>query len=124
MFVFLRESLCTPAPRQLGVERSQWSSPEAFERREPQTGLSHSVGSHRIEPTCPVCPDRCETVLAQDAQVLGNRRLADAELVGDHRSDGTGWDVTLRDQLEDSPTDRIAEDVECVHNLVFTRPLI
>jgi hypothetical protein len=52
--------------------------------------------------------------------VLGHRRLGDPELVLDDRGDRPCGQLTVGEKLEDSPPDRVAEDVERVHSDDYT----
>ena len=58
---------------------------------------------------------RAKPALAQHPQVLGDGRLGDPELVGDHRGEGPGRLLAVGEQLQQPAPHRIPEDVECVH---------
>jgi hypothetical protein len=47
--------------------------------------------------------------------MLGHRGLRNAELGGDHRDDFARAADATGEQFEDTPPDRIAEDIEGVH---------
>lgn len=48
--------------------------------------------------------------------MLGHRRLADSELAADRLRQLARRPFPVREQLEQSSSDRVAEDVECVHH--------
>ena len=100
----------------LGVQRGQSRRPEAAECCKPFIDSAQRIGIDRVEPTCPVGTYGRVTVVAQDAEVLGHRRLADSELAADRLRQLSGRPFPVREQLEQSPSDRVAEDVECVHH--------
>jgi len=54
-------------------------------------------------------------VLAQHAQVLGDRGLRDPELGPDGGGEVSRGELARGEQLQDPPTHRVAEDVERVH---------
>jgi hypothetical protein len=56
--------------------------------------------------------------------VLGHGGLGDAELGADDRGDRSRGLLALGQQLEDPAPDRVAEDVERVHDSNLQLPLI
>jgi len=56
-----------------------------------------------------------EPALTEDLQLLRDRRLGDAELAGDYLYDITRCVLAVGEQLENATTDRIAEDIEGMH---------
>jgi hypothetical protein len=72
-----------------------------------------------VQASRPLGPHPCETAFPEHPQVEGNRRLGDAELASDHGTQRTGGLFVIRKQLEDPPTDRLAENIEAVHNRII-----
>ena len=91
---------------------------------EPVIDLAERGGVDGIEPPGPGGPDRREPAVAQDLQVLRDRRLRDPELRLDDGADLPGGMLTIGEQLQDPPTDRVAEDVEGVHEAIVKSVLI
>ena len=103
------------AARHFCRQRVQLVVPETTERVEPLLDLRERLGVERIEPALSVGADVRETAVAQDPQMLRDRRLTDAELGSDDVHDLPGRLLAGGEQLEDAPPDRVAEDVERVH---------
>lgn len=106
--------LAAPSDK-LGAERVEPLAPEGTERVEPAIDLPQGTGLHCVEAARSLCPNPGEPAFTQDAQVLGDSRLADAELVCDDGHDLARRAFILKEELEDASADRIAEDVECMH---------
>ena len=105
-----------PAARDLGVERVELRRPERAEGVEPGVDVAERPGVDGVEAARALGPHRREPGLAQDAEVLGDRGLGDAEFGPDDLRDRPGRALALGQQLEDAPADRVAEDVERVHD--------
>ena len=52
--------------------------------------------------------------------MIRDRRLADAELGADHLGEVAGRAVALREELDEASSDRVSQDVECVHDSVIS----
>ena len=109
------EATLAPAACQLGRERVEALVPEPAEVVEPLVDLSERRRVDRVEPAGAVGPDRREAAVAEDLEVLRDGRLRDAELGLDDRGDRPRRQLALGEELEDPPADRVAEDVERVH---------
>ena len=97
------------------VERVQVRRPEHAEAVEPRVDVAERLGAHRIEAARALRPHGREPGLAQHAEVLGHGGLRDPEFGADRLRDRPGRPLAAREQLEDAPPDRVAEDVERVH---------
>lgn len=88
------------------------------ERAVPFDGVVELVDRAGFQPVHTRRPTRCsgrEPGLAQDPEVSGDRGLGDAELSGDDVRQCAGGVVVLGEELDQPSTDRVTEDVECVH---------
>lgn len=112
------------AARELGVEGGEGTAPEPLERREPGVGLPYAARIDGIQSPSAVRAHRRERLLSQDAQVLRNGRLGDAELILDDRAELAGGSLAVREDLENAPAYRISEDIERVHDLSIQPRLI
>src|SRR5262249_27936286 len=68
--------------------------------------------------------DARKSILAQDFQLLRDGRLGDPKLPRDDRDDFTRRMLASSQQLQDSPSDWIAEDVEGVHQLPVKNAMV
>src|SRR5947207_3375833 len=100
------------APGELGSQCVQPLVPEALQ---PPADVPQWLGPYRVEPARALGPDAGEAVVPQDAQVLRDGRLGDAELFPDHHGDRARAALAAGEQLQDAPADGIAQDVERVH---------
>src|SRR5207344_1610589 len=100
------------APRDLGAERIQPLVPEGPEPAEPGVDLAQRLGVDGVDPPGSLGAHGGETALPQDSQVLRHRGLRDAELLPDDGGQRTRSQLLVRQQFEDPPPDRIAQDVE------------
>jgi hypothetical protein len=108
---------------ELGAERVELRQPEALEGGEPVAGLARAAGVDRVQTAPSLGPDGGEAVLAQDAQVLGDGRLADPELLPHDLADLARAQLpVVGEELEDPSPHRIAEDVERMHATML-RPI-
>ena len=71
-----------------------------------------------IQATRPLCPHPSETTFAQHAQMKGDRRLGDTKLTLNDSADRSRGLFAVRKQLQDPPTDRVAENIEGVHDRI------
>ena len=104
------------AASDFGSQRVQMWRPEATECAEPLVDIAERPSVHRIQPPLTIGPYRGEAVVPQYFQVLRHRRLSDRELVLNGRTDRTRCQLSVGQQLEDAPADRIAQDIESVHH--------
>ena len=102
------------ASRHFGLQRVEAALPGAAQGRSPLVHGVQSGGLEGVEPPCAVGPHPGEAVVAQDAEVLRDRRLADTEVWADDLHDLTGGCLPGREQFEDAAAHRVAEDVEGV----------
>jgi hypothetical protein len=113
--VGLAETSLALAASQFGRKRVEALLPEATERVEPGVDLVERRRIDGIQPPGALRPDRRETAVAQDPEVLRDRRLRDPELRLDDRRDRPGRLLASGQQLEDPPSDWVAKDVKGVH---------
>ena len=78
---------------------------------------SRGSGVDRVEPADALGAHRREARLPQHAEVLRDGGLGDAELALHVLADLAGAALALREEFEDAPANRIAENVECVHGI-------
>ena len=74
----------------------------------------------RVEPSGPLGAHGREALLAQDAQLAGDRRLRDAELAADRRDHLAGARLPRGQQVEDPTSHRVAEDIERMHEAMIS----
>ena len=103
------------AARELRGERVEALLPEPPELLEPRIDLVERRRVDGVEPPGAIRPDRREPAVAQDLEVLRDRRLRDPELGLDDGGDRPGGVLAFGEELQDPPPDRVAEDVERVH---------
>ena len=112
------------AAGELRRERVEALLPERAEVVEPVLDLAERRRVDGVEPPGALGPDRREPAVAQDLEVLRDGRLRDPELRLDDRGDRPGGQLAVGEQLEDPPPDRVAEDVERVHEAIVKATLI
>ena len=89
--------------------------PEIAEMVEPGVDLLERSSVERIESARALGADRGETGLAQDFQMLRHGSLGDAELGSDGLDDLARGKLVAGQQFEDAAPNRVAEDIEGVH---------
>jgi len=94
--------------------------PHPTEAVDPLVDLVQGLGPDGVEAAGALGPGRGEAVLPQHSEVLGDRGLGDPELGGDHLGDRARGGLPVGQELEDPASDRIAEDVERVHDAVLS----
>jgi hypothetical protein len=82
---------------------------------EPRIDLLERRRVHGVQAACAVRSDAREAAVAQDPEVLRDRRLADPELRLDDVGDGAGRALAVGEELKDPSSYRVAQDVERVH---------
>ncbi len=82
---------------------------------EPPVGLAERLSLDGVQTAGPLRPHRREARLSQHAEMLRDRGLGDSELMPDDVRDGAGAQLLIREQFEDAAPNRIAENVERVH---------
>lgn len=113
-----------PAARELDGEGVEVMLPVAPERLEPRIDLAKWRRVDRIEPARAFGAHGREAGLAQHAEVLGHTGLRDPEIGLDDVADRTGALLSIGEQLEDPPPDRVAQHVERMHALLMYPRLI
>ena len=111
-----REAALALAAGELGRERVEALLPEPAEVVEPVVDLLERRRVDRVEPARALGPDGREPAVAQDLEVLRDGRLRDPELRLDDVADRAGRQLAVGEELEDPPPDRVAQDVERVHD--------
>jgi hypothetical protein len=109
---------------ELGGEGVKTLRPEVAKVVQPHVDLVERCRVDGVEPPRPLGPDRREAAVPEDLEVLRDRRLRDPELGLDDRGESSRGHLAFGEQLEDSPSDRIAEDVERVHERILKVQLI
>jgi len=106
--------------RELGAQGVQVTGPQVAELLYPAVDLAHARSLDGVQPSGTFRAHGGEAVLAQHAQMLGHRRLRDAELLPHDLDDLPGGAFTREQELEDAPPDRVAQDIERVHASVLS----
>src|SRR5262245_5851090 len=96
------------APGDLGAEGVEATLPVVAQVRQPAVDLFDAGEVDRVQAARAVGADRGEAVLPEDLEVLGHRRLGDAELGGDRVDHLAGGSSAAGEELEDSATHRVA----------------
>ena len=109
------EATLALATRELGRERVEALVPEPPEVVEPVVELAHRCGVDRVQPAGAFGPDRRKPAVAEDLEVLRDRRLRDAELRLDDLRDRARGALAVGEELEDPAADGVTQDVERVH---------
>ncbi len=86
-----------------------------MQTREPVLEFDEDLGIEFVVAAGAVLVDGGEPLVAQDLEMLRDRRLGDRELPADRRDDFTGHLRTAREQFENAAANRICEDLEPVH---------
>src|SRR5258705_3883355 len=108
-----------PAAGNLGRQRVELMLPEPAELAHPRIDLAQRPGLDRIDAARSISAHIRKAALAQHLEVLRNRRLRDAELALDDRDDVARALLAARQQLQNPAANRIAEDIESVHQPPF-----
>src|SRR5262245_52963520 len=101
----------------LSGERVEPMRPEAAELVEPGIHLPQRRGIDGIDAARAVDPHAGEAGVAQHLEVLRHCRLGDAELALDDSDNVARAMLAAPEQLQDAAPDRIAQDVEGVHQV-------
>ncbi len=91
--------------------------PESTECGKPLVDIPQGPAVDRVQPPLTLGPHRGEAVIPQHFQVLRHRRLADRELILDGGTDDAGRQLSVGEQLENAPANRITQDIERVHKV-------
>src|SRR5690606_24688222 len=94
---------------EFGAQRVELRLPETAERIEPRIRLRQRGGVDRIDPPGALCSHRREPGVAEHPQVLGDRRLRNAELALDDAAEVPRGLLAISEQLKDAPADRITK---------------
>src|SRR5262245_51686444 len=116
----LRGELTAPSSRTLSTrdfsgEGLEPRAPEPPERLQPDDSLSQRACVNGIDAARPLGTHRRKPALPQDPELLRHGRLGDAELPRDDVNDLAGRMLALDKEFQDAPSNRIAEDIERVH---------
>jgi hypothetical protein len=90
-------------------------APEPPEWLQPDVSLSQRARVDGIDAACPLGAYRRKPALPQDLELLRHCRLSDTELPRDDLDDLPGRMLALDQEFQDAPSNRIAEDIERVH---------
>src|SRR5262245_49149504 len=101
--------------RDFSCEGLEPRAPEPPERLQPGVSLSQRARVHGIDAACPLGTHRRKPALSQDLELLRDGRLRDTELPRDDLDDLPGRMLALDQEFQDTPSNRIAEDIERVH---------
>jgi hypothetical protein len=101
-------------------ERLQPVGPNPPIRLEPPVEIDQGLESDPVHPTLSVGPYRYQAGGAQNAEMFGHSRLADAQ-GPDHVTDGP---LLLTEVLENPTTVVIGQDLERVHWVIITNVVI
>jgi uncharacterized protein len=93
--------------------------PEPPKDGQPLVGLPQGSRFDGVQPPGPLGADTCEPVVPQHLEVLRDGGLGNAELVLHHGGHLAGGPLTVGEQLEDPPPNRVAENVEGVHPTIL-----
>jgi hypothetical protein len=110
--------------RDFGGERFEWRVPEMPKPIQPGIDLGERTGIDGVDASRALTANLRKPVLPEHLQVLRDRGLRDAELLGDDRNDLTGGVLTIRQELEDPPSHRITENVERMHRRAVYQPAV
>src|SRR5262245_22023220 len=103
------------AARDFSGKRFKAMGPEAPELVEPGVDLAQRARVYRVDAPRPVGAHGGEAALAQHLQVRRHRGLRDPELPLDDGDDITRAVLAAGEQLQDAAPDRIAQNVEGMH---------
>ncbi len=100
------------SPGNLGGECIKALSPKAAKLVEPRVNILEGLRAHGIDAARTIGADFYKPALAQYSQVLRHSCLRNAELSLDHCNDTSGILFPCRKKLENTASNRIAENVE------------
>jgi hypothetical protein len=103
------------APRNLGGEGFKALAPKAAKLIEPRVHFLKGRRVDGIDTARPIGADSRKPALAQNLKVLRHGCLRNAELPLDHFDDSAGSVLTSRENLKDTASNRVAENVKGVH---------
>lgn len=109
------------SPRELCSQRIEPLGPELSERLQPSIDVLQRTSLDGVQATGALGSHAREAVLAEYPQMLGHGRLGDPELSADDRDDLTGRLLLVDEEFENSPADRISEDIERMHGMNLSR---
>jgi hypothetical protein len=98
-------------PAKLALQRIEPAAPELPDAGKPVIELVEACRIEPVNAALRLHPGVDEVGLPQDLQMLGDRRRADVELVGDP----AGRQLAAGEQLHDASARRIRESRETVH---------
>lgn len=104
-----------PSAGQLSSQSIEPLIPEPAKPVQPHVNLAQRRWGDGVVPSSTVCPHQRETVLTQNAQMLGDSRLGKRELGSDHVRDCARTLLSVDKQLNNPPAHRVTEDGERVH---------
>ena len=96
-------------------QRVEALAPLPSQVSDPALDSVESVGPERVQPARALGAHVGEAALSEHAQLPRDGGLREPELCLDDVDDLAGTAFTGREQLEDSPSDGVAEDVEGLH---------
>src|SRR5262245_61802032 len=105
----------TLSTRDFSCEGLEPRAPEPPERLQPDVSLSQRARVNGIDAACPLGTYRRKPALPQDFELLRHGRLRDTELPRDDLDNLAGRMLALDKEFQDTPSNRIAEDIERVH---------
>src|SRR5882672_1843584 len=103
----------------LGRQRFELMLPEPAELAHPRIDLAQRPGLDRIDAARSISAHIRKAALAQHLEVLRDRRLRDTELALDDGDDVARALLAARQQLQNPAANRVAEDIESVHQPSF-----
>src|SRR5882724_7386020 len=103
----------------LGRQRVKLMLPEPAELAHPCIDLAQRPGFDRIDAARSIRAHIRKAALAQHLEMLRDRRLCDAELALDDGNDVARALLAARQQLQNPAANRIAADIESVHQPSF-----
>ena len=89
--------------------------PDLSERRQPGVDATQRSGVEAVVTARAVGPHADESGVPEDPQVLRHGGLGDPELVLHDPGDRTRCQLVVDEEFQDAPSNRVAEDVEGVH---------
>ncbi len=93
--------------------------PQARVARDPVRDLVERAGREEVDPPVPLRAHDDDGGVPQGSQLVGDRGLADRELVHDDAPDLTGSELLIAEQLEDSAANRISQHLEEIHKTMI-----
>ena len=104
------------APCQLGLQRVEAPAPLPAQVGEPAFNTREGCIVEGVQPASALGADVGEAALPQHPQLARDGGLSEPELRLNNVDDLAGAALTRGEQLQDAPPDRIAQDVEGLHN--------